>query len=96
MIIKMLETTKGSPNGINIYEYVKDEVYPKPNLPMPDDLGSAFVSMGVAEQVIDAPVQRTLEPPKKQADAVAPMTKDEEEKPDKPKKKRGRPKRADK
>ena len=46
MTIKMKQTTKGSPDGKNVLEYVKDREYQ-----MPDGLAKTFIGMGVATEV---------------------------------------------
>lgn len=46
MLIQMIKNEKGSPNGIQVVEYVKGEEYD-----MPEDLGKVFVKMGAAKMV---------------------------------------------
>ena len=46
MTIKMKQTTKGSPDGKNVLEYVKDREYQ-----MPDGLAKTFIGMGVATEI---------------------------------------------
>jgi hypothetical protein len=82
MIIKMLSTQKGSPNGIKIYEYVEGEVYPQPNVPLSDFLGNVFIDMGVAIRYENVEIEKEepLEPPKKQAEKEAPKKKEKKTK----------------
>lgn len=48
MIITMLETRRGSPNGFDIVRYYKDVVYD-----IPDELARHFLRSGYAERVKD-------------------------------------------
>ena len=59
MTIKMKTTTKGSPDGKSVLEYIKDREYQ-----MPDSLAKTFIEMGVA---IEVSFKKTSEPENKKA-----------------------------
>jgi len=71
--IKMLRTEKGAPNGVTVYVYSKDSVYPTASIPLSEDLKDAFIDMGAAVEY--EPIVEPVEPEKVQAVAVAPKTK---------------------
>jgi len=54
MKIRMLQTTKGSPNGTHVLEYKKDEEYVVSGYPLPFELAESFLRAGAAEQVKEA------------------------------------------
>jgi len=59
MLVKMIKTTPGSKDGISVQKYEAGKEY---NLP--ESLASAFVSVGVAEEVkaVNAPANKTAGP----------------------------------
>lgn len=71
--VKMLETKKGSPNGIQVNEYVAGREYL-----LPDSLSDAFLNMEVAELILPPSVQAKSEPavPKNKAIDVIPEDKE--------------------
>lgn len=52
MRIRMLETAKGSPDGVSVYEYTQGEEYESaPHALMSVELALVFIAQDLAEQV---------------------------------------------
>lgn len=90
MLVKMLETTKGSPNGIIVNEYKKDHQYD-----LPEKLRDAFIIMQVCEDVkkekpkmVQAPVNKMAKEPENKHEDLEDDIDDSEEIEDKTKKRR--------
>lgn len=81
--VKMLRNEKGSPDGVNVQVYSKDQEY---NLP--SSLSDVFLKIGAAELVVDdIPDESIIEtkaeegPPKNKAEMVIPSNKVEDLRP---------------
>lgn len=72
--VKMLETKKGSPNGIQVNVYVAGREYL-----LPDSLTDIFIDMGVAELILHNRVQSKSESAAPQNKAINEIPEDKKE-----------------
>jgi len=56
MKIRMVRTTNGSPNGMHVLEYKKDEEYVVTGYPLPYELAESFIASGAAVQIKEEPL----------------------------------------
>jgi hypothetical protein len=77
MRIRMLETAKGSPDGVSVYDFTEgDEHEAAPHSAMSDELARVFIAQGLAVEVTPADPGETV-----QADAPTGETPDPAPKP---------------
>lgn len=61
MKVKMLQTMRGSPDGIRVFRYLEGEIYDEKSAPhMPESLASVFLSEKVAEVFDEEKAQKTV------------------------------------